>query len=305
VEARWDVLGFGIVAVDDLLYVDRYPPPDTKVPVRESQRQGGGLTGTALVAAARLGAKTAYAGVLGSDELSSYTIGELQREGVDCTHVLHHPDARPVHAVIIVDTSTGQRTILYSAEGLAYREPQDIREELIGACRVLFIDQSTRDGGLHAVRLARARGIPVVADLEKDLTTEVQQFLQEVDHVIVGVDLAGRATGEPDPERMARALRSSVHECRVVTAGEQGCWYSERGGAVHHVPAYRVPVVDTTGCGDVFHGAYAACIARGESVAVAVQVATAAAALKATQPGGRAGIPGRQAVDQFLLAQRS
>jgi sulfofructose kinase len=89
-----------------------------------------------------------------------------------------------------------------------------------------------------------------------------------------------------------------------VTAGAQGCWYSERGGAVNHFPAFQVNAVDTNGCGDVFHGAYAACIAQGESVAQAIQVATAAAGIKATQPGGRAGIPNREALDQFLKEHR-
>ena len=155
--ARWDVLGFGIVAVDDLLYVDHHPVPDTKMPLRQKRRQGGGLAGTALVAAARLGARAAYGGVLGKDELSLYTIRELEREGVDCTQVLHRLDARPVHAIIIVDQSTGQRTILYSAERVAHRRPDEIAEKLVGNCRVLFLDQSTGEDGVHAVQLAHAR----------------------------------------------------------------------------------------------------------------------------------------------------
>jgi len=88
-----------------------------------------------------------------------------------------------------------------------------------------------------------------------------------------------------------------------VTAGERGCWYAERDGPVHHVPALVVPVVDTTGCGDVFHGAYAAAIARGEPAARAIAIANVAAGLKATQPGGRAGIPNWETVEQVLADQ--
>src|SRR5450759_2455289 len=102
---QWDVLGFGAVTVDDLIYVDRYPLPDMKVGVIDKKRQGGGLVGTALVAAARLGARTAYAGILGSDDLSSFTLDEFTREGVDCTSVIHRPDACPIHSIIIVDRS--------------------------------------------------------------------------------------------------------------------------------------------------------------------------------------------------------
>ena len=108
----WDVLGFGAVAVDDLLYLDDYPLPDTKVPIQSQRREGGGLAGTALVAAARLGARAAYCGVLGDDELSRFSIEELEREGVDCTPVVLQAQARPIHSVVIVSQATGERTLL-------------------------------------------------------------------------------------------------------------------------------------------------------------------------------------------------
>jgi sulfofructose kinase len=126
-----------------------------------------------------------------------------------------------------------------------------------------------------------------------------EELLCEVDHLIVGIALAAQVTGETRPERMVRAL-SDGRACCAITAGDRGCWYAERGAEVRHVPAHRVSVVDTTGCGDVFHGAYAACIAQGERVGRAIEVATAAAALKATVPGGRAGIPDRPTVERFL-----
>jgi sulfofructose kinase len=301
--SMWDVLGFGVVAVDDLIYVDRYPPPDTKIRIRAQRREGGGLAGTALVAAARLGARAAYGGVLGDDEFSRFTIRELEREGVDCTPVLHRAEARPHHAVIIVEQSTGQRTIFYSADGVVERRPEEMAQELIARCRVLFVDFTVGDGGLRAIHLAHARGIPVVGDIEQETAPGVEQLLRKIDHLIIGVQLAGRLTGETEPDRMVRALASAERACCVVTAGERGCWYSERGAEVHHFPAYRVPVVDTTGCGDVFHGAYAACIARGETIATAIQVATATASLKATQPGGRTGIPNWTTVERFLREQ--
>ncbi len=99
---------------------------------------------------------------------------------------------------------------------------------------------------------------------------------------------------------MVRVLSGPDRACCVVTAGERGCWYSERGGGVRHLAAFQVETVDTTGCGDVFHGAYAACIARGETVHRAIQVATAAAGIKATRRGGRSGIPGLPTIKRFL-----
>jgi sulfofructose kinase len=298
--SMWDVLGFGVVAVDDLLYVDGHPPPDTKIRIQAQRREGGGLAGTALVAVARLGARAAYGGILGDDEFSRFTIRELEREGVDCTPVLYRDEARPYRAVIIVDQSTGQRTIFYSADGVIERRPEEMAEELIARCRVLFVDFTVGDGGLRAIQLAHAHGIPVVGDIEQETVPGVETLMRQIDHLIIGVGLAGQLTGETQPDRMVRVLASAERACCVVTGGERGCWYSEHGAAVRHFPAYRVQVADTTGCGDVFHGAYAACIAQGESVPMAIKVATATAGLKATQPGGRTGIPNRATVDRFL-----
>jgi len=297
---RWDVLGLGVVAVDDLIYVDRFPLPDDKLPIRAWQRQGGGLAGTALVAASRLGVRAAYCGVLGDDELSRFTRQELEREGVDCTPVLYHAEARPVHSIIIVDRSTALRGILYVMADIRL-DPGEITDDLVANCRVLFVDHTVAEAGLRAVELAHAYDIPVVGDIENETFPGVSDLMCQIDHLIVGVGFAERVTGEHDPAGMVRALTESCRAwCIVVTAGERGCWYSERGGEIQHVPALKVQVVDTTGCGDVFHGAYAACLARGESVHTAIRVATAAAGIKATQPGGRSGIPDRAAIDRFM-----
>ena len=165
---RWDVLGFGAVAVDDLVYVDQHPLPDIKMPIRDQQRQGGGPAGTAMVAASRLGAKAAYCGVLGDDELSRFTLQELEREGVDCAPTFYKPEARPIHSIIIVDLSAGHRTILYSTAGVTEPEPEKITPDLVANCRVLFVDNWAMGSGLRAIELAHAHGIPVVADIESD-----------------------------------------------------------------------------------------------------------------------------------------
>jgi ribokinase len=125
-------------------------------------------------------------------------------------------------------------------------------------------------------------------------------MLALADHLIVNQDLACEVTGFHDPEKAVRALAKPERPATVVTAGEAGCWYAEGDGPVLYQPAFRVQVVDTTGCGDVFHGAYAAFLARGMDVPTCIRYAAATAALKATQPGGRAGIPTLEVVERFL-----
>lgn len=303
--ARWDILGLGVVTVDDLLYVAQYPQADTKLPIQAKRREGGGLTATALVAAARLGASTAYATVLGDDELSHFTLQALEREGVDCSPVRRQAGARPPHSLIIVDQSSGQRTILYSNEGVARYRPEDVNEALVTSCRVLLVDNREVLAALRAVEIAQNWGIPVVGDIEPELEPEAPELMRQVDHLIISFELAAQVTGTTEPERIIPALMTDRRTCCVITAGERGAWYAVKGEPVRHFPAFSVQAIDTTGCGDVFHGAYAAGLARGESIPATIRVAAAAAALKATQPGGRSGIPTRAVVDRFLEQQSS
>ena len=148
-------------------------------------------------------------------------------------------------------------------------------------------------------------GIPVLADLEHAATTEALALVDEVDHLVIGTDFARQATGQNAPPDMLQALYRPQHVACVVTAGALGCWYAGRvtGGEVRHQPACRIQVVDTTGCGDVFHGAYAVALACGLGLAEAIRAATAAAGLKATRPGGRRGIPDWPTLVRFMQEQ--
>jgi sulfofructose kinase len=297
---RWDILGIGVVAVDDLLYVDHYPQADEKIRVTRKQRQGGGLTGTALVAAARQGARTAYCGRLGQDDLSQFSLQELEREGVDTSLTPRDRGGSPCHSIIIIDILTGARTILFSMEEMVEPDPATITEAMVAGCKVLFIDQYAYAAGIRAAGLAHDCGIPVVADMESLNLPDPAAFIAQIDHLIIGIDFARTLSGESENEKIVQTLyRPGMAAC-VVTAGALGCWYTQNGGEVIHFPAFQVEAVDTTGCGDVFHGAYAAALARGESIDRAVLVGTAAAGLKATQPGGRAGIPDLARTQSFL-----
>src|SRR5436305_4642194 len=145
-QPQYDVLGLGCVAVDDLLYVPAYPPADAKVQVRRRERQCGGLTATALVAAARLGARCAFAGVLGDDPDSRFVLDCLEAEGVDTAHVVRRPDARPIRSTIIVDEARRTRTILYDLGGSTGADPAAPPEDVIRSARVLFVDHYGVEG---------------------------------------------------------------------------------------------------------------------------------------------------------------
>ena len=294
------------MAVDDLIYAENYPPPDSKTRVTRTERQCGGLTGIALIAASRLGAKCAYAGVLDKDEFSRFVLQHLKNEGINLKYLRQREGARPVHSYIVVDSAKGTRNIFCDATGAVGADENWPSEKVIRSARVLFVDHFGIPGMIRAARIAREFGIPVVADLEKDFGKNFSTLLGLVDHLIVSESFAKKLTGEKNPTRAARSLWTTQRKVVAVTCGEKGCWYLNGDGKdkAHYQPAFKVNVVDTTGCGDVFHGAYSAALARGKSVEECFRFAAAAAALKATRPGAQNGIPTRAVTEKFLASSR-
>jgi sulfofructose kinase len=298
----FDVLGFGAVAVDDLLYVDLYPPPESKVRVRHRIRQCGGLTGTALVAAARLEARCAYVGMLGNDELSEYVLACFKQEGIDAAYCARRGDAAPAHSTIIVDESNHTRTVFALLAGRLGADATLPQAELINSARVILIDHHGVEGSIRAAQIARKSGAGVVADFERiPPDGHFADLIEIVDHLVISRHFAAELSGQTDPALSAKTLWTPGRRAVVVTCGAGGCWYFGEGFEQPvHCPAYKVDVVDTTGCGDVFHGAYAAALASGNNLEQCVNLATAAAALKAATRGGQAGCPTLKQVEDFF-----
>jgi sugar/nucleoside kinase (ribokinase family) len=170
----------------------------------------------------------------------------------------------------------------------------------------LFVDHFGIPGMIRAAQVARRAGIPVVADLEKNIGGKFPILLGLVDHLILSHSFATQLTGERNPARAVQKLWTPQRNVVVVTCGEKGSWHltRENAGKPHHQAAFKVKAVDTTGCGDVFHGGYATALAEGKSTEARIRFASAAAALKATQPGAQNGIPTRRTVEKFLKANR-
>lgn len=299
---RFDVLGFGAVAVDDILFVDQFPIPDVKTRVLHRERHCGGLAATALVAAARLGASCAYAGTLGTDELSTFAESRLRAEEIDLSLVLRRARVRPIYSVVIVDRISRTRNIFYDQTDFPGPDAGPTIESRVRAARVLLVDDVGIEAMTQIASAGRDAGIPVVADFEGGVDSRAFQDLLELpDHLILSNDFASHLAGTTDPAACVRFLWTPARSSVIITCGKAGAWWLGDGTEEPRLqPAFPIDTVDTTGCGDVFHGAYAAMLASGLPLYERVRIASAAAALTAAHPGGQDSAPRWSAVQTLL-----
>ncbi len=298
---EFDIFGLGTIAVDDCVYVDSYPPPDEKVRINREGRNVGGQIATALAAASRLDAHCAYGAVLGEDELSVAAFAALEAAGVDCRFVQRAPGTGPIHSVIVLDEKAGTRNIFYNLSRTAPVPTDQIGPATIANTRVLLVDQFGPDTAIHAARLARETGVAVVMDLEWLDAPRLDEMMSLADHLLVPRDFAVACTRSSTPAQAAEELhRRSPRICTAVTCGTDGCYYVHASATVQHLPAPRVESLETTGCGDVFHGAYAAALAAGKDAPDCLRFASAAAAVFATRPSGWQHMPTNDDVNRLM-----
>ena len=297
---RYDVLGVGSAAIDDIIYIRGIPPTDGKVAIVARSREFGGLIATALAAAARLGATCHFAGLLGNDPDSIAVVRDLRRAGVVVPRRPICADARPVTSTIVASVDRGTRALYFQTSPITGTPPA-ISERAVRSARVLLVDDYVVSRALSATQIARSINIPVVADFESLDKEGFPRLLQFVDHLILSAHFARELTGTRGTTAPLRALWNNARKVVAITDGERGCWVATSDcGRVEHVPAYNVTPVDTNGCGDVFHGAYAAALSFGYPILRAIQFASVAAALKAAHRGTRLGLPSRAEVEARL-----
>lgn len=274
--------------MDFLGLVANYPAADQKVKMEAFSKQGGGLTGTALAAAGRLGARTAYLGKLGRDEYSAFLLDEFRRYSVDVSHTLDDDRIQPPLSFIHVEKGTGERRITWHWNEFEI-SPEEINHEIIPNSRILFLDHFHTAAGAVAADWIHESGGVVVMDAER-MTPGFENVLQRADYVISSRKFAEMQTGNRDPEESVRSLQLKFGRTVVVTAGENGA-YCKTTDQEFYQPAFKVEVVDTTGAGDVFHGAFMAGLAQNWTLPQILEFASAVAAMKCRSLGGRAGIP--------------
>ncbi len=301
-EKQFDVVGIGYTALDYLGAVPHLPSENTKLEVRNFTIQGGGPTATAMVALRRLGLSVSYIGKVGDDGFGARMLEELRSEDVDVSSVVVEAGATSQFAFIMVDEKTASRTILWTRGSVSRLAASEVNLDLIAWAKGLLIDDLEPEAALVAAREARARSIPVLIDAGS-LREGVRELLPLCDYIIASELFAEQISGSVKLGEQLAAIRAFGPSVSVVTLGEKGCAALVENRVVE-VGGFKAKAVDTTGAGDVFHGAFLFAVLKGWDVLQACTFSNAVAALKCRKLGGRAGIPALPEALAFISRER-
>jgi len=298
----FDVVGLGQCCIDFLGLVDAYPCPDAKVELVDSVMQGGGPAATAMVAVSRLGLRAAILGRVGDDALGVDVVRGLRHEGVNTDGLVVVPGRTTQLAFIAVERERGTRTVFWTRGTAHPMHPDEVRLDIVCESRLLLLDGLHAIASVRAARAAQGAGIPVLLDAGT-MREETRALLPLVTHIAVADGFARDFLGRDDPEAALRALRHPAAQMVCITMGARGCIALD-GDEVVHQPAFPVDVVDTTGCGDAFHGGLAYAVLEGWDLRRGLAFASAVAALKCRGLGGRTALPTLAEVEDLLVSAR-
>jgi sulfofructose kinase len=295
--SRVDLVGVGLNATDTLIALPNYPERGSKVEYSSATVLPGGQVATTVVACQRWGMTTRYVGILGDDPAAALHHGAFTQAGVEPQIITVAGGTSP-QSLIMVD-SGGERTVLCRRDPRVALKPEDLNREWIVNARALHVDGYDTEAATIAAGWARAAGIPVIADLD-ELYPGVEKLLEQVDYLIVSRDIPCRLIGEPDLEISLRQMQRRYGCClTAATLGDNGvlAW---NGSQFHQLSAYAVPVVDTTGAGDIFHAGFIYGLLQNWPLERQLDFACAAAALNCTASGARGGIRSVEAIEELM-----
>jgi sulfofructose kinase len=295
------VIGLGQACVDYLGSLGVYPQEDGKVELIDLHAQCGGPASTALVTLSRLGIKTTFLGSISDDVRGIEIVRGLREENVDSTFLKITPGYTSQFAFIAITKGSGNRTIFWHKGSVPHLRAADVDLSTFPGAKILHMDGLMIEAAQEAARQARKRGLRVVLDggTMREGSLELASL---VDVLIASERFADPLVGEgTPPEKILRALGQLGPQEVIITRGSKGSM-GLSGDEVIAQEAFKVDAKDTTGAGDVYHGAYIYGLLKGWKMRECMRFASATAALKCTEIGARRGIPRLAEVERFLSA---
>ena len=292
-----DLVGLGLNATDTLISVSQFPTLGCKADIRSLTVLPGGQVATAVIACQRWGMRARYIGKLGDDSAAAVHREEFAKAGVEA-QITTIPHCSSAQSHILVD-GRGERTVLWHRDPRLGNCTCRLDHEWIVNARALLIDGCDTAAATQAARWARAAKIPVIADLD-ELYPNLDPLLENVDYLMASRDFPARVSGMSDLRESLRWLQGRFgSRLAAATLGTDGvlAWDSKQ---FCYSAAYRVPVVDTTGAGDIFHAGFIYSLLQNWPLHRILDFACAAAGLNCTAAGARGGIAPVEKIEALM-----
>ena len=293
------IVGIGANVFDTLYNIPTYPTEDTKMRAVSSKTAGGGPTATGLVAAQKLGVDTAYIGVLADDNAGKFLKEDFQKYGVNTEFVEIKSGYRSFASVLWLCADSATRTCVFDKGDLPALRLNDAQKQAVKDAEILMVDGNEMEAAVEAAKIARANGTKVLYDCG-GLYDGVERLLALTDIMIPSEEFALGHTGCQTAYEAAKKLYETYSpQVVVITQGKRGGILFD-GEKITPYPVYPAKVVDSNGSGDVFHGAFAAAVAKGYDYLKCCHFSSAVSAIKCTKVGARESVPDFETVKKYL-----
>lgn len=284
----------GITVLDRIQRVAELPTTGGKYVSKDYFEVGGGPAATAAVAVAKLGQDVDFIGRVGNDSVADVMLSELSSYGVGVTQCIQIPNALSSFSTVLVDDH-GERMIINHQDKQLNRDIEPLRSVDFSKYSAILVDVRWPEGSKYALEQARKYGIPSV--LDADTSPEpIDDLVKLADHIAFSEPGLAKLTQTDDPIEGLNIAQKMTDGMVYVTVGAKGCYWLENEKLMHQ-EGKKVNVVDTTGAGDVFHGALVVAVSENMETRQAIIFSNTVAALKCTRLGGREGIPDRMTVN--------
>ena len=267
-----------------------------------------GAAGTAAIVAAKLGLKTCAVGGIGDDKMGQWVRQCIAEFDIDQTDLRVYPGV-PTSSSIVLTREDGSRPALHVKGATGTFVVDEDRFDAVTDTRIFHLGgvglMDAMDGEPNArlMKHAKSRGCITTVDVfagSQDDLPDVEAVLPYTDYFIPSIEEAEALTGLTDRGEMARFFLDRGAQCCVFTLGAEGAYYHHRDGTVFTVPAFRIDLKCTCGCGDCFNAGFAAGVLRGMDPEESVKLAQACSALNATGLGSQAGLRDFEQVRRFI-----
>jgi sulfofructose kinase len=296
------LLAFGGLTCDILSVIPEMPSWEVTSYIEEYQMQQGGMAATAIVAASRLGAGTEYIGGISNDLQGEFLKDNFRKYHVKSDRVRVFENEISPFTIVLIDKATGRKTFLHK-KGVQERA-ELFKDDLdLTGVRYILFDGFYFDTALRTAEQARKRGIVSVTDISpRNRNPKLLQYLGLIDYPILSELFVKSYFQTEDVLEAGKKLYTKNNKALLVTCGDRGVYVITDEGS-EHIPAFKVKPLDTTGAGDVFHGAFLFSLWKGYPLHEAVLFSSAVSALKCTKIGGQSGIPDFNETKRFLIRQ--